>query len=265
MSTNTSQLATIPNEEALFAAVAQGDLSSLTRQQQLAYYIRRCNDLGLNPMNQPFQWLKLNGKLVLYANRQCSEELRKVNGVSIHKLEKVKMDDLYVVTAYARDKHGREDAATGAVSLATLKGEALANAMMKAETKAKRRVTLSICGLGLLDENEVADIPEVRNRMEKMAQADYEAQHAAVLARCEEPQALPPAEEEQSQEAYEEHISEDTRKKLFAACKQYKIPNDDLKVYIKESFNVESTTELTPVMMPQLIAWIEQVGEAPAK
>jgi hypothetical protein len=31
--------------------------------------------------------------------------------------------------------------------------------MMKAETKAKRRVTLSICGLGMLDETEVADIP----------------------------------------------------------------------------------------------------------
>ena len=31
--------------------------------------------------------------------------------------------------------------------------------MMKAETKAKRRATLSICGLGLLDETEVSTIP----------------------------------------------------------------------------------------------------------
>ena len=31
--------------------------------------------------------------------------------------------------------------------------------MMKAETKAKRRVTLSICGLGMLDETEVETIP----------------------------------------------------------------------------------------------------------
>jgi hypothetical protein len=30
---------------------------------------------------------------------------------------------------------------------------------MKAETKAKRRVTLSICGLGLLDETEIETIP----------------------------------------------------------------------------------------------------------
>jgi hypothetical protein len=43
-----------------------------------------------------------------------------------------------------------------------LKGDALANALMKAETKAKRRVTLSIAGLGWLDETELETIPQVR-------------------------------------------------------------------------------------------------------
>jgi hypothetical protein len=33
---------------------------------------------------------------------------------------------------------------------------------MKAVTKAKRRVTLSICGLGMLDETEVETIPNVQ-------------------------------------------------------------------------------------------------------
>jgi hypothetical protein len=47
----------------------------------------------------------------------------------------------------------------GVKAIATLKGEARANAMMTAETKGKRRVTLSICGLGVLDETEVADLP----------------------------------------------------------------------------------------------------------
>lgn len=40
--------------------------------------------------------------------------------------------------------------------------EALANALMKAETKAKRRVTLSIAGLGLLDESELEDAAPAR-------------------------------------------------------------------------------------------------------
>ena len=33
------------------------------------------------------------------------------------------------------------------------------NAKLKAITKAKRRVTLSICGLGFLDETEIETIP----------------------------------------------------------------------------------------------------------
>jgi hypothetical protein len=57
---------------------------------------------------------------------------------------------------------GRIDEATGAVTISGLKGEALANAMMKAETKAKRRVTLSMSGLNMLDESEVKDIAPPR-------------------------------------------------------------------------------------------------------
>ncbi|EOV0478051.1 hypothetical protein ACOIM4_001927, partial [Campylobacter coli] len=44
---------------------------------------------------------------------------------------------------------------TGALNIKNLGGDNLANAIMKAITKAKRRVTLSICGLGMLDESEL--------------------------------------------------------------------------------------------------------------
>jgi hypothetical protein len=44
------------------------------------------------------------------------------------------------------------------VPFGNLKGDALANALMKAETKAKRRVTLSIAGLGWLDETELETV-----------------------------------------------------------------------------------------------------------
>jgi hypothetical protein len=45
------------------------------------------------------------------------------------------------------------------VSIAGLRGEALGNAMMKCLTKGKRRVTMSICGLGILEESETDTIP----------------------------------------------------------------------------------------------------------
>lgn len=67
-----------------------------------------------------------------------------------------------VVTARAQTIDGRDDESTGAVSIQGLKGEALANAIMKSETKAKRRVTLSICGLSGLDESEIDSIPGAR-------------------------------------------------------------------------------------------------------
>jgi hypothetical protein len=71
------------------------------------------------------------------------------------------VEDCYVVTARATTPI-RQDESIGAVNIAGLKGDVRANAMMKAETKAKRRVTLSICGLGMLDETEVDSIPGAR-------------------------------------------------------------------------------------------------------
>jgi hypothetical protein len=69
------------------------------------------------------------------------------------------VEDCYVVTARAAFPDGRHDESIGAVPIAGLKGESRSNAMMKAETKAKRRVTLSLVGLSTLDESEVDSIP----------------------------------------------------------------------------------------------------------
>jgi len=66
--------------------------------------------------------------------------------------------DIYTVRVKVANSEGRMDIATGAVSIKGLQGENLANAYLKCETKAKRRATLSICGLGFLDETEVETI-----------------------------------------------------------------------------------------------------------
>lgn len=137
-----------------------GNLRNLTPTQRLEYYERLCDSLKLNPLTKPFEYITLNGKEVLYATKGCADQLRKVNSISIYKLEKNTENDVHIVTAYAKDGFGREDVSTGAVSIGNLKGEALANAYLKAETKAKRRVTLSIGGLGMLDETEVDSIRE---------------------------------------------------------------------------------------------------------
>jgi hypothetical protein len=142
--------------------VMQGDLSALNPEQRVIYYNKVCESAGLNPFTRPFDYIKLNGRLTLYAKKDCTEQLRKLNGISIEGLEDRMMGDVFIIKAKARTRDGRTDEATGAVTIGNLKGDALANAIMKAETKAKRRVTLSISGMGWTDETEIETIPNAK-------------------------------------------------------------------------------------------------------
>src|SRR5919108_1602633 len=164
MDTNPHDLPAVPPAspppKVLEQVLLGGDLSGLTGQQRADYYGAVCRALGLNPLTNPFEYLTLNGKLRLYALRDCADQLRRLHGISIHITSRERMSDIYVVTARAKDRQGREDESTGAVPLGNLRGDALGNALMKAETKAKRRVTLSIAGLGWLDEMELDTFPQ---------------------------------------------------------------------------------------------------------
>lgn len=139
--------------------LVMGDLSKLTPPQRVEYVRQVCRSVGLNHLTRPFDYITLNGKLTLYAKKDATDQLRRINSISI-KPPHIRFEDgLVIVEAIAADKTGREDFDIGAVFVEGLKGEARANAIMKAVTKAKRRVTLSISGLGFLDETEVETIP----------------------------------------------------------------------------------------------------------
>lgn len=144
---------------AIEAALIGGDLSKLTPAQRVVYYNRVCDSLGLNPLTKPFDYITLNGKLTLYARKDCTDQLRKIQNISIEKPDIQIQDDWIIVSVLARTPAGRTDADTGVVSRKDMRGD-FGNALMKAVTKAKRRVTLSICGLGMLDETEVETIPQ---------------------------------------------------------------------------------------------------------
>lgn len=156
----TNVVASKNSIQAIETVLISGDLSKLSPEQRVSYHNKVCETLGLNPLTNPFAYIKLNGKEILYAKRDATDQLRKIHKVSIKLVAREFKNDIYIVTANAKDPDGREDESTGAVTIGGLKGDALANALMKAETKAKRRVTLSICGLGMLDETEVETIPQ---------------------------------------------------------------------------------------------------------
>lgn len=136
-----------------------GDLSRLTPEERTRYYMQTCESIGVNPLTKPFDYVTLNGKMQLYALKACTDQLRGNRNLSVAVKEKLVANDILTVTVEVTDPSGRRDEDYGAVNIKGLQGDALANATMKALTKAKRRATLSFCGLGMLDETELETIP----------------------------------------------------------------------------------------------------------
>jgi hypothetical protein len=140
--------------------IINNDLGSLSPIEKVEHIKRVCDSIGLNALTKPIQLIKFQGKEVMYFTRDATDQLRNINKVSVTKLEKEFNDGIYIVTAYVETPDGRKDASTGAIMTKGLAGDALCNAIMKAESKAKRRATLSICGLGFaMDESETDTIP----------------------------------------------------------------------------------------------------------
>jgi hypothetical protein len=140
--------------------VTAGDISRLDPHQKAIYYRRRCESLGLDPSSKPFDVLRLSGKEVLYLNRGGTDQLAKIHHVSrrivegpcCKTIEGTKM-------AYAKCEASTPDGRVEEV-IATAPWADPTMILMKIETKAKRRATISITGAAALDESEIADIPD---------------------------------------------------------------------------------------------------------
>ena len=148
------------NKKAIESALMDGDLSRLNPDEKLAHYQSVCETIGLNPLTQPFQYITLNGKLKMYALKGATDQLRKIYNINCKITKTEYIEDIYVVTVEVKDIKGRTDEDMGFAKVAGLKGDMLGNAILKAVTKGKRRATLSMCGLGMLDEDEIKSINE---------------------------------------------------------------------------------------------------------
>lgn len=176
--------AIVPKTNGLDPAIIEslvigGDLGGLNNQQRVAYYNYRCNQAGLDPSAKPFDVLKLNGKTVLYANAGCTQQLCQIHGLSPIIVSKDVVDGIFCVVSRVTGA-GRTTENMGAVPVGGVKGDALANAMMKAITKAHRRTILMHCGLGMLDETEVETIPGAQ-----AIKTDFRADARQIVAEME--------------------------------------------------------------------------------
>lgn len=139
--------------------VIDGDIGKLGPADRLTYYYAMCRRAGLDPLSQPLEYLKLNGKTVLYFKRASTDQIASNRKLSRRIVRAEMVGNVYLVVAECSDASGRVEQSTGAVSTQGLGGEALVNAMLKAESKAKRRSVLSFTGMGFMDEGEAESIP----------------------------------------------------------------------------------------------------------
>ncbi|MEA5595688.1 hypothetical protein [Rivularia sp. UHCC 0363] len=135
---------------------SNGDLSRLTEVERKIVYIEMCKAYDLNPLSFPLDYIKGDkGTLKIYLNSVGASQLRDRFEVSTRIKSRELLEDIWVVVVEAQ-RGNRTEEATGAASIFNKYGEtsptAKVNALKKAETQAKRRATLSICGFGWDDE-----------------------------------------------------------------------------------------------------------------
>lgn len=154
-----------------FAELVQTmNVAILTTTQRASFLWHYAKSLGLDPVTKPFDLIPgQSGKLIIYANRACSDQLRKQHKLTITELYSgplqlgtTQRDDVWVTKVRVTSPDGRSEDHVGAVGIEGLSGEALSNAIMKCATKASRRGTIAFCGLGMLDETEVSSIPALQ-------------------------------------------------------------------------------------------------------
>ena len=233
-----------------------GDLSGLEAAERAQLIIKVCEMLRLNPTTGPFQLVTFKkGGMRLYATKDCADQLRKRDNVSVQIVARELLaDETYVVTARATvpGEAPRTDESIGAVSLRNVIGEERANQIMRAETKAKRRVTLSICGLGFLDESEVYSIPDVQvvNNGSNGHAEQLPARAAIAATPAPAAQVPPPASPAPAAVAM---ISDAQKKEIVRLTQDLGISNLDLNAKLIERFKVGDIDFLTSRQADQVL------------
>ena len=210
-------------------ALISNDLGALGPEERLAYMRKLCTSMGLNHLTQPFQYIRLNGQLKLYATKGCADQLRKVHGISVEILQNEIIDGMIMVHVKATAPDGRSDEDIAVVKMRG--GADGINDRMKAITKAKRRITLSICGLGMLDESEIETIPK-----ERVERIEAPPEVKAVL--------MPPKKEPKPKKARTAAANKKEFAKAVSSFEKAEVTEEQVLKFLKIKKGSEFTEEL---------------------
>ena len=136
-----------------------GNLDPLTPELSVEYYRLMCEHMKLDPVSTPLQYIRLSGKLVLYAKKEAAMQLGKVHNISLTVVSTgvstVGNVSTFDVVARATAPDGTVHDDIGSVVITP---NNIDNDKKKAVTQAKRRAVLAITGYGMLDESEVTGL-----------------------------------------------------------------------------------------------------------
>ncbi len=135
------------------------NLNNLNEEEKKVYYLRACEYFNLPPeLNLLYLgWMESGDgtrNLVLAATKGATDIIRGRQGITTVDLKMENMFGCVNFTAVGQNGKGRIERAIGSCSVEGLRGRALEVAIMTAQTRATRRMTLQFLGGGLLDETE---------------------------------------------------------------------------------------------------------------
>lgn len=136
------------------------DLQSLTEEQKQEYIVSICKHLGVPPELGVVRLIwddqgEGGRKQVAYALKGATDIIRDKRKITTKSLTSQMIGNSIVFTCAGEDATGRQEIAVGSKQIEGLKGKSFDDAIMTAQTRATRRMTLQFIGGGILDESEV--------------------------------------------------------------------------------------------------------------
>jgi hypothetical protein len=136
------------------------DLDRLSKEELQQYYLDACAFHGVPPELNVLAFTYMDSgdgarRRVLYAKKGATDIIRERLGISVADLRKEIFNGTLTYTCFGKNKDGRFEIAVGASYIDGLTGRALEVAIMVAQTRAIRRMTLQFAGAGLIDETEL--------------------------------------------------------------------------------------------------------------
>lgn len=132
------------------------DWSKLSEEDRLKAALALCRALDIPTPLNPFRFITMNGKVVLYAPNEAAQLIAESKGASVNITNKYLDKETNIYTVEVRVSTATRTIDNMAcLYVGGLTGQKRADAMMKAVTKASRRTIFAAFGLSVTDDDDI--------------------------------------------------------------------------------------------------------------